>query len=158
MVSAIFRTCKIDADCDLSWHLFGGPSLFTGDQRCRHRRAPDGRREDARDARQRHVCNRRLPPRGRPDGSRHVPDPDQDPGGIDGSLGRGENPQDGPWRRCVPAPGTERMPPGQTKGMTGMADPGAAEQLSQMDHEQAIALEKLAIAPVNAPPSPGFTA
>ena len=32
--------------------------------------------------------------------------------------------KDGPWRRCVPAPGTERMPPGQTKGMTGMADPG----------------------------------
>ena len=77
MVSAIFRTCKIDADCNSSWHLFGGPSLFTGDQRCRHRRAPDGRREDARDARQRHVCNQRLPPRGRPDGSRHVPDPDQ---------------------------------------------------------------------------------
>ena len=85
----------------------------------RHRRAAGCLGENADNAGERHVCHRRLYPRGRSNGARHVSRTNQDPGRIERSVGPCENHQDHSGRRGFSAAVAKRMPACEKEELSG---------------------------------------
>ena len=87
---------------------------LTRDRSGRYGRGEGGNGQDARDPRQRFLCEERQGARRRSYGSRHVFRAGQDAGGIDRPLGLLQDPVDHSGRSGLSSPGRRRMPLGQT--------------------------------------------
>jgi hypothetical protein len=87
LVEEVFREIRQDADHGAGGQLFRRSPLSEGHRSGGHRRWPHGRRQDERDAGQRHVRQERQDPAQRPHGPRHVSGACEKAVRIEGTVG-----------------------------------------------------------------------